>query len=496
MRYILRVYCISEFGQRKDAQGNPHQEDSVYPAVGTLTDDARTFILCDGMGGHEAGEVASATVCESMGASVANDGHDKNGIFTPIDFSNALTAAFDALDEKDNGAAKKMGTTMTFLKLHNDGAMVAHIGDSRVYHIRPGKTGEDTRIMFATEDHSLINDLIKIGELTREEARFSKQKNVITRAMQPNMEQRPNADVHNITDIKAGDYFYMCSDGMLEEPEMENGESLRNIFSEKGGDDENKVQILRSVTEDNKDNHTAFVIHILDVIRELVSPARMAVVEDVTPVEVPKPVVNKGNAGKNEKVSPSVNKGKGGLIGFLVGAVAVATMVLCYNVFKPKSDNKQELQEKLDRLKDEIKEDPKSGDEEYFGFEINESQASPRSGDLQPTKETTSRSAAVSSGAGGGSGSKTEKPTEPEAPTHPGKENLEGKPAVAQESQQTMATSAQASQNSSAQKPTQGILPSKPDSIKKPSRIKTGSSNNNGEFESDQSKIQNESSKK
>lgn len=75
---------------------------------------------------------------------------------------------------------------MTFLKLHNDGATVAHMGDSRVYHIRPGKEGANTQILFVTEDHSLINDLIKTGELTKEEARHSKQRNVITRAMQPN----------------------------------------------------------------------------------------------------------------------------------------------------------------------------------------------------------------------------------------------------------------------------------------------------------------------
>lgn len=265
MKYKLKVYSIWEFGQRKDSQGNPHQEDSLFPEYGKQSDDDRLFILCDGMGGHDAGEVASATVCEAMSGSVLSDGHDKEGIFTSEDFSNALNVAFDALDKKDSGAEKKMGTTMTFLKLHDKGAFIAHMGDSRVYQIRSGKTGEETQIVFQTEDHSLVNDLIKIGELTKEEARFSKQKNVITRAMQPNMGRRPKADVYETSDIKAGDYFYMCSDGMLEQAEMENGESLKNIFSEMGGPDENKVEILKSVTEKNRDNHTAFIIHILEV---------------------------------------------------------------------------------------------------------------------------------------------------------------------------------------------------------------------------------------
>lgn len=270
MKYILKAYSIWEFGKRKDAEGNPHQEDNMYPAFGEQTDSDRMFILCDGMGGHDAGEVASATVCEAMGQSILADGHDPEGVFTDEELSAAITAAFDALDRKDTGAEKKMGTTMTFLKLHNEGATIAHMGDSRVYHIRPGKTGEETRILFETEDHSLVNDLVKVGELTREEARFSKQRNVITRAMQPNMRHRPKADVYHTSDIKSGDYFYMCSDGMLEQLEMENGTSLMNIFSEQGGPDENKVKILKSVTKDNRDNHTAFIIHITDVINPIV----------------------------------------------------------------------------------------------------------------------------------------------------------------------------------------------------------------------------------
>jgi len=269
MKYKIKVYSIWEYGQRKDAEGNPHQEDCTYPLPNDLKDSDRTFILCDGMGGHDAGEVASATVCQTMGNYILNDGHDAEGIFTDVDLKNAIEAAFTALDKKDNGAEKKMGTTMTFLKLHNNGATVAHMGDSRVYHIRPGKDGNDTEILFETEDHSLVNDLIKIGELKKEEARTSKQKNVITRAMQPNMGRKPKADIKQITDIKAGDFFYMCSDGMLEQEDMANGESLKNIFSNTVASVDEKVRILIGATKHNKDNHTALIIHIEDVEGEI-----------------------------------------------------------------------------------------------------------------------------------------------------------------------------------------------------------------------------------
>lgn len=265
MKYKLKAYCILEDGQRKDSQGNPHQEDSVFPERDKLSDNDRLFILCDGMGGHDAGEVASATVCETMGKSILNDGHDEEGVFTHEYLADALAAAFDALDEKDTGAEKKMGTTMTLLKLHNEGGTIAWMGDSRVYHIRPGKTGAETAILQETSDHSLVNDLIKAEELTKEEARNFRQKNVITRAMQPNMGCRPKADVIQTRDIRPGDYFYMCSDGMLEQPDMDDGTSLKNIFSEEGGDDETKVAILTKATKRNRDNHTAFIIHILEV---------------------------------------------------------------------------------------------------------------------------------------------------------------------------------------------------------------------------------------
>lgn len=264
MKYKLKVYTIEHPGQRKDAQGNPHQEDSIFPAHGKGRDTDRLFILCDGMGGHDAGEVASATVCGSMSRKILQSPENKEH-FTTDDFEIALDAAYRELDRKDSGALKKMGTTMTFLKLHSGGALIAHIGDSRVYHIRPGNNGENTEILFVTRDHSLINDLIKIGELTLEEARFSPRKNVITRAMQPNMETRCKADIYTTEDIQPGDFFYLCSDGMLEQPEMDDGSALRNIFSLDGGDDDEKVNILEGATAENRDNHTAIIVHILEV---------------------------------------------------------------------------------------------------------------------------------------------------------------------------------------------------------------------------------------
>lgn len=256
MKYRLKVYTIWELGQREK------QEDSIFPMHGQAKETDRLFVLCDGMGGHSAGEIASGTVCEAMSGSILRRCPNEESAFTEEVFKQALDDALNALDAKDNGASKKMGTTLTFLKLHAAGATIAHIGDSRVYHIRPGKDVDDTKILFQTRDHSLINDLIKIGELTPEEAKHSRQRNVITRAMQPNMERRPKADMYHTRDIQTGDYFMLCSDGVLEQMEDNN---LRFIFSGKGGSAENKVNILKKVTADNRDNHSAIVVHILNV---------------------------------------------------------------------------------------------------------------------------------------------------------------------------------------------------------------------------------------
>lgn len=269
MKYKLKIYSIWECGQRIDSKGNPHQEDSIYPAYEKQKDTDRLFILCDGMGGHESGEVASSTVCTAISQSIVESTPDPEGDFNDEHLLKAIEDAFNALDalpSKNANAEKKMGTTMTLLKFHNKGCTIAHMGDSRVYHIRPGRSRKDTEILFKTSDHSLVNDLIKVGELTPEEAKSSKQKNIITRAMQPKMERRPKPDIYHTSDIKKGDYFYMCSDGMLEQMEDEN---LLFIFSETTGDNDNKVKILTQATNENSDNHSAIIVRIIDVIDPL-----------------------------------------------------------------------------------------------------------------------------------------------------------------------------------------------------------------------------------
>lgn len=237
---------IHEIGQR------PNQEDSIIQWKNSL------FVLCDGMGGHEKGEVASNTVCQSL-ATWFEQNVNPNALFTDEQLSEALEYAYQQLDKYADGNIRQMGTTLTLLYIHKQGVTAAHIGDSRIYHIRPG-----VGVLYQSRDHSLVFDLFQSGEISYEEMLNFNQKNVITRAMSPGEDNRHRPDIIHITDIQPDDYFYMCSDGMLEQ--MSNDELITLLSSETK--DENKRQQLITATSDNQDNHSAWLIHVKDVVKE------------------------------------------------------------------------------------------------------------------------------------------------------------------------------------------------------------------------------------
>ena len=179
--------------------------------------------------------------------------------FTNEQLKEALTYAYEQLDKQDDGSLKKMGTTLTLIYLHCNGITAAHIGDSRIYHIRPTEG-----LKYMSRDHSLVFELFQAGEITYEEMQTSPQKNIITRAMQPGEENRVRPDLIQITDIRPGDYFYLCSDGMLEQ--MSDAE-LATLLSSKISDEEKRQQLIRATTN-NSDNHTAWLIHVKEVVAE------------------------------------------------------------------------------------------------------------------------------------------------------------------------------------------------------------------------------------
>lgn len=248
---IGQPLAFSEIG-RKD-----QQEDRIYPTIEQLGKDDRCFVLCDGMGGHEKGEVAAAIVSETLYKSLtanppARDVADKQW------FDRSLNAAYDALDKMECGSERKPGTTMTCVYLAANGALCAHIGDSRIYVVRPGKG-----IIYRSEDHSLVNQLVKIGEITPEEAAHHPRRNVILRAMQPGLgKERYAADVVLVNDVKAGDYFFLCCDGILEQL---SDEKLCEIISADTTPDEKLAAIYDVCFGKTRDNFTCILVPVAEV---------------------------------------------------------------------------------------------------------------------------------------------------------------------------------------------------------------------------------------
>lgn len=236
-----------------------NQEDTIYPALGKASECDRLFLVCDGMGGHEHGEVASQMVATAFSEYLAEHQHDNEPLADTL-LNEALETAYKRLDPLDKGEIRKMGTTLTLLSLHSGGVTVAHIGDSRIYHLRPSAGS----IPFVSRDHSLVMDLYQAGEITRNEMATHPRKNIITRAISPGEDNRTHLDIVHITDVKPGDYFYLCSDGMLEQ--MTDDELLR-LLAQDITDEEKRDQLIEK-TEDNRDNHSAYLIRVKQVVNE------------------------------------------------------------------------------------------------------------------------------------------------------------------------------------------------------------------------------------
>ena len=249
----IKIYppkVIFELGKRSN------QEDSTSPGPDKATAEDRLFVICDGMGGHERGEVASGTVCKGL-TDYFREHINPDDVLADEQLKEALEHAYKQLDAIDDGAYRKPGTTMALLYFHRGGCTAAHIGDSRIYHIRPSSQ----TILYLSRDHSLVFDLYQVGEISYKEMKTHPRRNQITRVMTPGEENRRRADIVHITDIKPDDYFFICSDGMLEA--MEDDEIVNLLAS--NTDDDNKHHQLLEMTAGNSDNHSAIILHIKEV---------------------------------------------------------------------------------------------------------------------------------------------------------------------------------------------------------------------------------------
>jgi PPM family protein phosphatase len=171
------------------------------------------FLVADGMGAHAVGELASKMACDRI-----PHNYMKTRSGTP---SEAIVKTFRDVSAEIHGKAtanrefQGMGTTSSALLLLPDGALIAHVGDSRVYRVR------GRRIDQLSFDHSLVWELVRRNHLTSEQARVSVPKNVITRSLGP--EAEIEVDIEGPMPVELGDVFLLCSDGLsgpVEDPEI------------------------------------------------------------------------------------------------------------------------------------------------------------------------------------------------------------------------------------------------------------------------------------
>ncbi|WP_428658392.1 PP2C family protein-serine/threonine phosphatase [Runella sp.] len=234
-------------GQREN------NEDSVYPEVGAATVQNRFFIVCDGVGGAQKGELASHIAVSGFAEYLNNH--------TSADFSEevideALTHVQKQFDEMlaVQHLLKGMATTFTLVAFGEDAVHVGHIGDSRIYQIRNGT------IVYKSEDHSKVNFLLKSGLISAEQAQNHPERNVIMRAIQGSHKDT-QMEIHTLTDVKPRDYFFQCTDGVLENV---NDDALCQILESEETNDK-KLQLLLNLCDGNtRDNYSGYLVQVAD----------------------------------------------------------------------------------------------------------------------------------------------------------------------------------------------------------------------------------------
>lgn len=192
----------------KTDRGLVRSDNQDYCLSGTFSDNCVWAVVCDGMGGANGGHTASTTASEYIAREIKNL---YTSDFTHDELVTLLTNVVMGANLEVYNIAKKnieltgMGTTCELVFIRDNIAHIVHVGDSRTYKI----TKDDAILL--TEDHSLVQEMVRRGEITQEEAEVHPNKNFITRAI--GIRQQVNVDYYE-TEITSGDVMLICTDGL------------------------------------------------------------------------------------------------------------------------------------------------------------------------------------------------------------------------------------------------------------------------------------------
>jgi protein phosphatase len=247
---IYPPYGFSEIGKREN------NEDALFPSLDNANEEYNLFVVCDGVGGSEKGEIASQLAVESVSdylLTIPQNSVDETSIQSAI---NHTLEKFDEAINSDESLTK-MATTLTLLFHNEKGILLSHIGDSRIYHLR------NEKIIYKSKDHTLINQLLEQEIITEEEALNSK-KNQLVRFISSANKKFAKAYTYLQTDLENEDYFLLCSDGVIETITDEN---LIIILDNKEKSNYDKITEIRNLCHQNntKDNYSAYLVQLKSI---------------------------------------------------------------------------------------------------------------------------------------------------------------------------------------------------------------------------------------
>ncbi len=238
---MLKTFSITDIGKKRKVN-----QDYVYTSENPVGNLPNLFIVADGMGGHNAGDFASKLTVETLLNEIA-DSFEKNPVKI---LGKAIDAANDVIRRKasETPDMEGMGTTLVAATCLGKYLHVANVGDSRLYVI-----GREVRQI--TKDHSLVEEMVRIGTISHSEARNHPDKNIITRAIGVAVEVEP--DFFTV-ELQEGDVVLMCTDGLTN---MLEDEEIRMILNG-GRDIVEKAQALVDAANANggRDNISVVLI--------------------------------------------------------------------------------------------------------------------------------------------------------------------------------------------------------------------------------------------
>jgi protein phosphatase len=308
-----RPIGISAIGNRQN------NEDAIYPFVGKALQSDKLFVVCDGVGGQQKGDVASALACQSFAQFFQQyPNHLVNDTF----IRRAVSFVEDCFDKylKHHKDARGMATTFVLVYFEGNEVVVAHGGDSRLYHIR------GNACLFRTEDHTPLNDMLRQGFISPEEVVQDKRNSQISRALQGTSVRTLVPEINILQDVQVGDIFCLCTDGVWDSFE---GEDLLKLLTCGVALETMAEHLDKHCAQYAQDNFSAYLLKV-----QAIEEAKNSIVPVLeSPSEV------KSNA-SNLKLSIQLWVG--------LSAVFVMTLSILFFVWKP-SETSPNLQTFLEK---------------------------------------------------------------------------------------------------------------------------------------------------